>query len=101
MGILAGFDRVHLGGHNGQDLEVDAVELVKAAPRAGLHEAREQLPQHLVIDAFRAVEHDALLAQRFAQILHGFGFAGPGGAGGATAQIQMQRARQGQVATVG
>lgn len=32
---------VYLHGHNGDNLDLDPVELVEAAPAAGLHQPRE------------------------------------------------------------
>ena len=42
------------------DLQLDAVELVKAGPRARLREALEELAHRLVVEAVGAVEDDTL-----------------------------------------
>lgn len=40
-------------------LDIDAIELIEAHPRASLRQPPEELPHHLVVDLIRAVEHHA------------------------------------------
>jgi len=82
-------------------LDVDAIELVEAAPGAGLRQAAEELAEHPVVEALGAVEDEAELAHRLGQVLDRLRLAGARGACGRAAQIQPQRARQRQVAAVG
>ena len=53
-----------------EDREVDAVELIKAAPQAALRKALVYLAHALVVHLVAAVEHHHVLPQRIAQILH-------------------------------
>lgn len=43
-----------------QHLDVDSVELVKAAPGSWLGEPGEEFPHHFIVETVRAVEHDTL-----------------------------------------
>mmetsp|Transcript_1346 Transcript_1346/g.3903 ORF Transcript_1346/g.3903 Transcript_1346/m.3903 type:complete len:212 (+) Transcript_1346:7788-8423(+) len=71
--ILPRPDRPRDGGHllrdHRQDLEVDAVELVEAAPRARRRESLEKLAHRQIVEAIGAIEHDALHRQRLGQVL--------------------------------
>ena len=57
-------DVQHLLRHHGQNLQVDAVELVEARPRAGRRQTFEELAHLDVVHRVRAVEHDALARER-------------------------------------
>jgi len=58
-----------LRGNHGQNLHWDAVELVKATPRACLAESLEDVGQRLVVHLVAAVEHVARQSQCARQIL--------------------------------
>ena len=53
-------DGLHLLCDHGQHLQLDAVELVEARPRARLRQTLEELAHRFVVETVRAVEHDAL-----------------------------------------
>ena len=52
------YDGQDLLGHDGQHLDIDAVELVEAAPGARLGQAWKVAAHGLVVEAFRAVDHN-------------------------------------------
>ena len=62
-------DGEQLLGDDRQHLNVDAVELVEAGPRAAHGQSLEKLAHHDVVHLRRAVEDDTLLGQRLRQIL--------------------------------
>ena len=62
-------DRQNLVRDHRQHLEVDAVELVEARPRARGGEPLEELAHRQVVEPVGAVEHDALLRERLCQVL--------------------------------
>lgn len=66
-GILCAY----LHGHNGDDLYLDSVELVEAAPAARLHQPREDPTDGLVVLPVRTVDHHHVLRQVLAQVLNG------------------------------
>ncbi len=97
-----GLDNGHdLLCHHGQHLDVDAVELVETAPGACLGKATEVAAHRLVVEALRAVDHDNVHAQRFAQVLDGLGLAGAGGALGRATAVVLQGCGERHVAAVG
>lgn len=61
----------YLHGHNGDDLYLDSVELVEAAPAARLHQPREDPSDGLVVLPVRTVDHHHVLRQVLAQVLNG------------------------------
>ena len=65
-GIL---DAEELLSHHTQHLNVDAVELIKAGPGAGLSQAGKELAHEAVVQPLTAVEHHTICAQRLAQVL--------------------------------
>ena len=76
-------NRQELLRHHREHLDVDAVELVEARPRAALRQAGEELAHELVIQVIAAVEHHALHAQRLPEVLRGLRLAGARRAAGA------------------
>ena len=86
---------------DGQHVEVDAVELVEAAPEAGLGEAPEDLAHVDVVELVAAVEHHHILAERVAEVLGRLGLARPGGAGGGAAEAHVEGLGERDVADVG
>ena len=79
------------------NLNVDAVELVEAAPRPGERETLEELPHHDVVHLRGAVEDHALLRQRLGQVLRRLGLPGPRRARRGPAEVQVVRAHEGDV----
>ena len=57
-----------LGNHT-EHFNVNAVELVKAGPGAGLGQASKELAHEAVIQPLPTVEHHTIHAQGFAQVL--------------------------------
>eukprot|EP00959_Pyramimonas_sp_CCMP1952_P376509 7886336-Pyramimonas_sp.AAC.1 len=83
-----------------EHLDVDAVELVEARPRARLREPGEELAHELVVQVVPAVEHHALHPERLAQVLRRLRLARPRRARRGAPQLEVQRPRQGHVASV-
>lgn len=81
-------------------LEVDAVELVKARPRAAGRKALEELAHRNVVQRIGAVEHDALPRERLGKILRRLGLAGAGRAFRCAAEGEVDGAGEGTVAAV-
>jgi hypothetical protein len=86
---------------DGEHLEVDAVELVEARPRARGGEALEELGHREEVEAVTAVEDDALLRQGLGEVLDGLGLAGARWALGRTAEVELDRRHEGAVAAIG
>ena len=84
-----------------EDLELDAVELVKARPRARRSQALEKLGHREVIEAVGAVHDDGLACDGLAQVLGGLSLARARGALGRAAEVELQRARERTIAAVG
>mmetsp|Transcript_33252 Transcript_33252/g.87955 ORF Transcript_33252/g.87955 Transcript_33252/m.87955 type:complete len:1619 (-) Transcript_33252:4415-9271(-) len=93
-------DALVLRGHHREHLDGDAVELVEAAPGAGLGDAHEDLSHRRVRHLVAAVEDHDLEPQGAGEVLGGLRLAGARGAGRGAAQHQPQRLRQGDVAPV-
>ena len=72
----------HLLRDDGEHLEVDAVELVEAAPHTCLGEALDDLTSRAVVHLVAAVGYEHELAERAAHVLGRFGLALAGGARG-------------------
>ena len=89
-----------LGDHR-QHLNVDAVELVEAGPRAAHGQALEKLAHHDVVHTLLAVEDDALLGHRLGQILGRFRLAGAGRARRRAPERHPQGASEREVNAVG
>lgn len=64
----------HLHGHNGDNLDLDAVKLIETAPASRLHEPGEYSPHRLVVLPIGAVDYHHVLCQVLAQVLR-FGLA--------------------------
>ncbi len=60
--VLGHFDGHDLLRNDGQNLKINSVELVEAAPASRLRHPREELAQHFVVQALRTVEHHTLLS---------------------------------------
>ena len=93
-------DVLDVNGDHGQDLDLDSVELVEAAPRARLREAFEHRLQRLHVESVRAVEDVHEPAHVLAQVFDRLGLAGARRALGRAALLQVHRGGQGQVAPV-
>ena len=93
-------NRQELLRHHREHLDVDAVELVEARPRAALRQTGEELAHELVIQVIAAVEHHALHAQRLPEVFRGLRLAGARRARGRAAELQVHRAGEGHVAPV-
>jgi hypothetical protein len=97
-----------LGADNGEDLlrddrehlEVDAVELVEARPRARRGEPLEELGHREVVEAIRAVEDDALLGERLGEVLGRLGLARAGGALGRATEGELDGPHERAVASI-
>ena len=68
---------LHLLRTHGQHLELDAVELVEAAPAAGHRETLVDLAHRTVVQLVRAVEHHDELAKSTTKVLNSLGLACP------------------------
>ena len=93
-------DREHLLRDDREHLEVDAVELVEARPRARGGDALEKLGHREVVEAVGAVEDDALLGERLGEVLGRLGLARAGGALGRATEGELDGAHQGAIAPV-
>ena len=91
----------HLLRHHREHLEVDAVELVEAAPAAALREALVDGAHDAVVHLVAAVEDHRVLAERVAHVLGRLGLAGARGAGGRATEAHAERLAQRNVAAVG
>ena len=99
--LLGVLDGQHLLRHHGQYGQLDAVELVEAAPQAAGAQALEDLGAVVLGHLAGAVGDDDVDAQRAAQVLHRLRLARAGGAGGRAAEVHAQRLGQRDVAAVG
>ena len=93
-------NRENLLRDDGEHLEVDAVELVEARPRAAGRQAFEELGHREVIEAVGAVENHALHRERLGEIFGGLRLARTRGSRGGAAEVKMHRAHQRHVAPV-
>ena len=66
--------RTDLLGDHGQHFHIDAVELIKTRPGAGLGEASEQTAQRNDIHTLRAVKDNDVLSKGLAQVLDRLSF---------------------------
>lgn len=87
---------LHLDCHHGQDLHADAIELVKAAPCAGLGQPFVNVAARFVVHLLRTVEDINHYAQCSSQVLGCFRFPGAGWTGGRASHYQMQRLQPGR-----
>ena len=94
-------DGLDLRRHHREHLDRDAVELVEAAPRARLHEAREDAAHRLEVEALATAEDLALQRHGLGEVLDRLRLARARGAGGRAAQAVVQRLRAGHEAAVG
>lgn len=62
-------DALQLRGDDGEHRDVDAVELVEAAPRAALAQPRQDLPHGAEVHPLTAVGHDAKKTKCFREVL--------------------------------
>jgi len=62
-------DGKELLSHHTQHLNVNPVELIKAGPGARLGQASKELAHDAVVEPLSTVEHQAVDAQSFAQVL--------------------------------
>ena len=85
---------------DGQDLDIDAIELVEAGPGASTGETLEELAHGHEVELIAAVEDHALDGHGLGQVLGGLGFAGAGGTGRRAAELEMESARERQIASV-
>ena len=90
----------HLLRHHREHLELDAVELVEARPRARRRQTFEKLPHRLIVQAVRAVEHDALNRDSLGEVLRGLRLTRTRGSRGCPPEVQVNGAHQGAVAPV-
>mmetsp|Transcript_109650 Transcript_109650/g.266590 ORF Transcript_109650/g.266590 Transcript_109650/m.266590 type:complete len:318 (+) Transcript_109650:949-1902(+) len=93
-------DGTKLGRHHGEHLDVDAVELVEAAPRACLTQSLEDLSHSLEIHLRRTVEHVHDVGDSAAQILHSFRLARTSRPSWGSAKKQAKCQSQGDVAAI-
>ena len=77
--LQSGQDAEDLLSNDWQHFDVDAVEFIKAAPKAGLRVTGKQFPHRLVIEAVRAVDDDDENGHGFAQIFRCLRLAGTSG----------------------
>eukprot|EP00951_Prasinocladus_malaysianus_P030099 scaffold281563_cov46-Prasinocladus_malaysianus.AAC.1 len=89
-----------LRGAHRQHGNRDAIELIKAAPRAGLGQALIDLAHGLVVHLVAAVEDIALHAQGARQVLGGLSLARTGRSGRGATQHQALGLGEGDVAAV-
>lgn len=69
--FLAGVEpAVYLYSHNGDNFDLDTVELVETSPAARLHQAREDPADRFVVLPIGTVDYDHVLGQVLTQILH-------------------------------
>jgi hypothetical protein len=99
-GLLGVLDREDLLRHHGEHRQLDAVELVEAAPQAALAQALEDLGAVGELLLVRAVGDHDVQPQRAPQVLDGLRFARAGRPGGRAAEAHAQRLRQRDVAAV-
>ena len=83
-----------------EHLEVDAVELVEARPRAGRRQTLEKLCHREVIQPVGAVENHALHRDRLGEVLRGLRLARTRGSLGRSSHVQVNRPHQSAVAPV-
>jgi len=83
-----------------QDRDVDAVELIKAAPRAALAQSGEDLAHHLVVHALAAVGDDAEQAECLGEVLGRLRLAGARWSSRRSAELHRQRLGQCEVDAV-
>ena len=81
-------------------LEINAVEFIKARPRAAARKPLEELAHCDVVQRVTAVEDDALPRERLGKVLCGFGLASASRALGRATERQMDGAHEGAVAAV-
>mmetsp|Transcript_13243 Transcript_13243/g.37392 ORF Transcript_13243/g.37392 Transcript_13243/m.37392 type:complete len:381 (+) Transcript_13243:7435-8577(+) len=93
-------DGEHLLCDHREDLELNAIELIKAGPSSTGREALEELPHREVVQAVGAVEDDALDGHRLGQVLGGLRLAGAGGAGRGAPEVKVDGTQQSSVAAV-
>jgi hypothetical protein len=74
-------NRLDLHGHDGQDLKLNPIKLIKAPPQPRLDQPLEYLGHISIAVLVRTIRDHHVDAQGPAQILDGFGLAGAGGAG--------------------
>lgn len=86
---------LHLDCHHGQDLHADAIELVKAAPCAGLGQPFVNVAARFVVHLLRTVEDINHYAQRSSQVFGRFRFPSASRASGRASHHQMQRLQEG------
>ena len=96
--LLDGF---HLRRNHGEHLQGDAVELVEATPRAGLHQAAEDHTHRLVVQTLAAVEHHAEQGHGLGEILGGLRLARTRGSRGGGSEHVGERGGDRHVAPVG
>eukprot|EP00964_Phaeocystis_antarctica_P090034 scaffold57524_cov55-Phaeocystis_antarctica.AAC.2 len=94
-------DGLDLCRHHREHLDRNAVELVEAAPRARLHEAREDVAHRLEVEALTTAEDLALQRHGLGQVLDRLRLARARGAGGRAAEAVVQRLRARHEAAVG
>ncbi len=77
-------------GNDREDLNVDTIELVEAAPGTCRGEAFEELTDHDVVHGIGAVEDDTLFGKGLGKILGGFGFSSTSGSCGSTSEVELE-----------
>ena len=92
--------RLVLRGAHGEDSNGDAVELVEAAPRAGLRQTLVNAAHDVVVHLVRAVEDVHRDAKCARQVLDCLGLARARGPGGGTSEAQPLSLSQRDVAPV-
>mmetsp|Transcript_77794 Transcript_77794/g.204271 ORF Transcript_77794/g.204271 Transcript_77794/m.204271 type:complete len:675 (-) Transcript_77794:3855-5879(-) len=83
-----------------QHLDVDAIELIEAAPRSARREALEELPHHEIVHLRGAIEDHALLGQSLRQVLGRLRLASACRARWRSSQVEALRAHKRHVAHV-
>ena len=100
LGRLGSGDCENLLRDDGEHLEVDAVELVEARPRARRREALKKLSHREVIQTVGAVEDDALHGDRLGEILGGLRLSRARGTLRSAANVQVHRTHQRAIASI-
>ena len=94
MFLFSHQDNIDLLGGDGQDRQLNAVELIEAAPRARLGESLEDPAKSTEVHLIRAVEDDAVFAEGLGHVLRRLCLTGTGRTGGSTTERHSKRLSQ-------